>query len=427
MSELAYQKAIIYKYKVASLVLMVGKEKLILDSSNILLVSYTANYEVNIRAILRVRLRVDIRKKIWILKNKENLRATFDLSKIGMDIEMESTNTMDEPVWNCEFGVYLSDDDSNVDISLMENALIKNEDDENAPNVIDDENLFDAQNVLDIYLFNQDLINASNKLINEVYTNTTLQRGVARILTATNHKKVLMSPVENNNVYNELIIPAMPAWKALMYIDQYYGLYKTGATIFYDIDTLYIINTNGKLTAKRDGEWTQTTFLITPLEKSTPGNGMIHKEGEKTNYVSITELDVNPQKTSDLSNAEIGSEVKIVTSDDTQIDSVSGSYNSINTANQFVVYKRKDDNPFTGSIIKARMTENECILYINANNLDITAFSPNKTYQVIFEEPTKQKKYGNFKYRIASANHVIKIESELMISTHQIILKKCGN
>ena len=72
--------------------------------------------------------------------------------------------------------------------------------------------------------------------------------------------------------------------------------------------------------------------------------------------------------------------------------------------------------------------ENECILYINADNLDINAFTPNKQHTVVFDDTSKQQKFGKYKYRISYIYHMLKLESEtFMSSSHMIMLKRISD
>ncbi|MCM1215402.1 MAG: hypothetical protein NC548_12890 [Lachnospiraceae bacterium] len=421
------EKIFLCKYKIPTCVLMLGEEKVELDHSNILNVEYCCDYEVNIRAILKMTLRLDIRRKLWLLKNKRDIVCKFELTKIGIDTDLEEYVTGDEPVWNLEFGIYLNDEEEASDANALEERLKLNDEDHPDVDYVEEENYFETQNMVDIFLFNQTLLNASNKTYNEVYTEDILQQAVARLLTQTKHKNVLMSPIENGDTYKELLIPGLPAYKGLIYLDQYYGLYKKGAIIFYDLEWLYIINPNGKLTAKREDEWPETVFLVDTIEQAVPGNGMTRKQDEKVFYINLSEADINPQKFSMTTNVAIGSEAKIVVSDGTEIEIEDADQSYIDQRNEYIQRVKKDDNKYAGEITKARMEENECILYISAQNLDVTAFSPNKTYKVTFTETSKQEKYGKNKYRLAYAYTMFRIESESYLSSsHMIILKKCS-
>lgn len=413
------------KYKTSTLVLMKDDEKIILDPSNILNIEYLCDYEFNIRAILKISLRIDIRKKLWILKNKSDIICKFELDKIRMDVDYEEYISSPEKVWNEEFKIYLNDEDDASDVKVLEDRIKMNESDDFDINDLSTESYQESENVMDIYLFNNKLLPASTTKHNEVITKNTLQQTLGRLLTLTKHKNVLMSPVENDEVYEELLLPANPAYENIGYLDQYYGLYKTGALIFYDIDVLYILNTNGKMTAKREDEYPQTTLYVPQIDESIPGDGMFEKPGEKIFYCSIPESSINPQKISDANNDSTGSEAKLVITDTVSVSTTNATQGDLNQRNDSILYGVKDANKYTLMITKARMVENECIMYIGSDNLDINAFTPNKIFNIVFEETSKQERFGKYQYRLAYAYHYLKLESEHMTSSHQLVLKRC--
>lgn len=415
------------KYRVDTFILMMGAENIKLDASNILSIEYANDYDVNLRAMIKVSLRLDIRRKIWILKNKRNFKVKFELTKIGMDIESEEFITAPQTVWNSIFSAYFNDDDESIDTETMESRINMNEGQPFASGRLDEENYFETENEIDIYLFSPNNLDASNAKFNDVFTKDIIHNCVGRVLTETNHRKVLISPMENDEIYDELIVPELPAYKALIYLDQYCGLYETGAIIYYDVDYTYILNSNGKVTAKRPGENPVTCLYVSSMNSAQPGNGMVKKPGNVT-YVSVNESNVNAQKPSVGKNETVGSDAKFIVSDDITIQSTSADQTTMTQRNSNVAYVRKADNKFLPSITKARMEENECILYFGANNVDINAFTPNKSYQVVYEDPGKNQKYGKYKYRLTYSYHCLVITSgEYMDASHRFVLKKASS
>lgn len=428
---MAFENALRYlcKYQVAKLILALKDEKMELDPSNVMGIEYLNDYDFNHMAMLKITTRIDIRKRLWILKNKKEIRCFFELSKIGLDVDMEKTLTEAEECWNLEFGIYFNDEDDSIDVGILEQRLKLNEE-KAAINELEEENYFETQHIQDLYLFNPKLLKASRTSFNRVWTEDMLHNCTGEMLTETKHTNVLISKFENDEVYQELLIPNNPVYKCLMYLDQEFGMYEKGALIYYDIDTLYLINLNGKVTAKRDQhgghepEWTETTFVIPNIDNSQPGNGMIRVDEEKIFYPTITELEINPQKFSIAKNVSLGSEAKIVITDDVTIGVETADQSYIDQRNESVTYIKKK-NKFSGKVLKARMEENECILYISAQNIDINAFTPNKTFRVNFTDQTKQDRFGVNEYRLAYAYHFLKATStEYMDSSHRIILKK---
>lgn len=413
------------KYIVRALTVLNGEDQLTFDSSNLLSLEYICDYDQSLFAILKLSLRVDTRKKIYLLRNKRKIRVKLEIDRLGMDMEVELAKTNPEPIFSEVFAVYFNDDDENLDAENLSERLAVNESgNEDGLTDINAENYYESQNALEMYLFNADLLKASRYSSNKVYTETTLQNVIGQLLTESGHRDVLMSRLENFTSYRELLLPANPAYRNLLYLDQYFGLYKAGATVFYDLDVLYILNTAGKVTAKRKDEWTETCFLIPELEQSLPGNGMVRYPDEKIFYPTVSEQNVKHQKVSIMKNISDGSRTKIVLSDGTEIIDLKADQEFIDSQNETVTYVKKE-NQFTETILRARMEENDGIVLISANNLDIDAFKPNKLFKLVYDDPIKSKLYSGVTYRLAYAYHCIRIESEQFSScSHHLILKR---
>ena len=421
------EKQYLCKYKVKTFVIMKGEEKLEIDHSNILSIEYLNDYERNIMSMLKVSLRVDVRRRLWIIKNKNEIKVKFELVKIGLDIETEKEIISEETVWNEEFTPYFSTDDDYTDVQALEDRL-EISDEKPGLDETETENYFETQNQMDLYLFQSKLLEASRYSFNRVYTKNTLQNMVAEMLTDSKHEKVLMSKFDNDEEYIEMLIPPMPLFKCLIYLDQYYGYYEKGALIFYDIDSLYILKTDGKITAKREEEWPRTNILVRELSASQPGQGMIRKEGEKVFYPTVSENEINPQKLSDAKNIELGDNTSIVRVDDIEVERKKGTLNPKNTTKNEFIQLIKKGTKYTSTVLQARVDENNCIIHCNGENFDINAFTPNKAYNVTFKETTKQERFGKNSYRLAYAYHFIKLEStEYMESSHKIVLKKTAD
>jgi hypothetical protein len=154
---------------------------------------------------------------------------------------------------------------------------------------------------------------------------------------------------------------------------------------------------------------------------------MLQLEEEKVFYVSVSEMNINIEKQSIGNNAIYGSNATVVVVDSTEIETTEADQSYISQRNQAIVYRYDDDNKYSSSILKARMEENECLLYITCSNVDIRAFTPNKQFQITFDNTSKQEQYGSYRYRLAYASHVIKAESESWMScSSQILLKRCA-
>lgn len=412
------------KYRIATFSIINGSERMDLDPSNVMMIDYICDYEGSVSSVFKVSLRVDTRKRIYILKNKRDIRVKLELEKVGYDVEAETLKTNPESVISEIFNVYFNDDDENLDIRTLFERISMNEAGNNDDTSdINHENYFESQNTIELYLFNPTLLKASRYLFNRIYTQTTIQNAIGHMLTESNHNRVLMSRIENYEVYRELLIPPMPVYRALMYLDYHFGLYKRGAIVFYDLDVLYILNTDGRVTAKRPGEWTQTTFLIPELNDAIPGNAMIRQPGENIFYASINEGDINHQRSSIMNNVAVGARTKVILSDAVDTIDLKSTQDYTDEMNESIVYVKRN-NRFTESVLKARLGENDGMVYISASNLDMSAFTPNKTFRVVYDETSKNQKYNGV-YRLAYAQHRLQAESEnYMTPFHNIVLRR---
>ena len=416
------------RYRAENLIFSYQNQKIEMDPSNIMSIEKLDHYEYNIRTILKLRLRMDIRRKLWIMKHKREITVKFELVKLGQSKEVEEMLCGPETCWNMDFSLRLNDDDEATDTAALFGSMEMNEGDDFREEELEKEDYYASQNLVDIYLFNDKLLKASMRKYNEVITSGSIQNIIGRILTKTGHKKILMSRVENNKSYQEVLIPYHEAYKCLAYLDQYYGIYKKGSIIYYDLDKLYIINPNGKVTAKEKDEWVDTVFLITERNESVPGNGMVRKPNEKIFYINIPEENINVGVPSITKNDELGAAARIVVADGVSSGLMDSDSEFVGSKNEIIKYVREADNPYIGSMLTARMEENNCIVYINGDNFDINAFALNKTYKLVFDDDGKQKKYGKFKFRLSYAYHFIRHETEgYMVSSHRIILKKVSD
>jgi len=419
------------KYQVSDLVFMLNRRIERVDYSNILSIEYMCDYDGNMHALLKIILRCDLRLKKWLTNKdfKRDIRAKFDLDKSGKDLNVND-DFVTSPL-KCISGVYAlfftDEDEASGDSETNEARMTMNE----GPYSYTDpgaEGYHDGQHTIDIYLMNPDAVKCSKAPCNKIYTKSTLQNALAETLADTEHSEIVMSPILNNEVYNELFLPLNPVGDTLIYAEQNYQLYPKGGLFFYDLNTLYILNTDlSKVTAAKENQWERCCIFIPSLNAASPGNGMIKVNGHKCHYVTCTEMEVNTQNFSVGKNAEMGSEARLVITDDTTAHLSRANQSAIDARNEFPTYI-KGNQKYAGDIINARMEENETILYLSGNNFDINSFTPNLQYEVCYEDPSKHEKYGKNKYRISYAYHMIKMQSDTyMDSSHRFILKQADH
>ena len=146
-------QSIVYvcKYQVPGLMFATEDEKLVFDSSNVIRVEKQDDFDYNLRTVLKVTLRMEMRKKLWIMKHKRDIVCTFEMDKIAMDTEVEEFLSTPQKMWYDEFSIFLTDDDESIDIAAMEQRLELDNDPE-LPIEAGDEDYQESENILNIYL-----------------------------------------------------------------------------------------------------------------------------------------------------------------------------------------------------------------------------------------------------------------------------------
>lgn len=423
------------KYQVPTLIFMMENDKIELNPSNIQSIEYMNNYDFNIMPVIKITLRIDLRQRIWILRNKKNIQVKFQVDRIGISTETGKIISNPAALWNQVFNLYLSDSDDSVDVGSLESRLNANDDssidvENTGKTEIFEENYYESQHILDVYLLDKQLMDASRYSFNAVYSEATIQQMVAHMLTQSGHKKVLMGKMQNDEIYKEVLLPVNPVFRNLLFLDQYYGMYESGAVIYYDNDTLYILDSGNVSSAKADGEMTNITIMVNGDSSAMPGHGMVLKSSNDSYYISTRASDVKFGNSNDTSMAGLGSTSQIIVQDTSDIENqqdttttpVNGEKDGDTGALTTFI---KDNHKYISSIIETRKGEKSSSVHLTLSDVDIGIFKPNRIVQFVFTDEKMQTKYAENKYRIVYAYHYIKLAGELYMDagTHVILRK----
>jgi hypothetical protein len=423
------------KYQVPTLIMMMGSEQISFNVSNIQSIEYMNNYDFNIMPVIKLTLRLDIRQRMWILRNKKNIQVKFQLDRVGVDMENERIVSNPASLWNQVFNLYLSDSDDSVDTDGLESRLDENDGSSMGAEGIGnaqkfEENYYESQHIVDVYLLDKQLMDASRYSFNAVYSEATIQQMVAHMLTQSGHKKVLMSKMQNDEIYKEVLLPVNPVFRNLLFLDQYYGMYESGAVIYYDNDTLYILDSGNVSNAKSSGEITDITIMVKGDTESIPGHAMVMKSSNDSYYISTRASDVKFGNSNDTAMAGMGATSQIIVQDtsdiekqpDTTTSAANGEKDGDTGALTTFI---KDNHKYIASIIETRKGEKASSVHLTLSDVDIGIFKPNHVVQFVFTDEKMQTKYAGDQYRIVYAYHYIKLSGDIYMDagTHVILRK----
>lgn len=228
--------------------------------------------------------------------------------------------------------------------------------------------------------------------INEVLTGVTLTDAVGYILGAANITNALMSPMENNQSYSQLVIPPLKVNKAISYLDVQHGFYKAGSMIFFGLDFTYILNYKGGCTAFKNGEIKETNFIIPEnTNVSAVDEGMLNKSNSAY-YVVWKKDSVNIENESISQDVINGNDAIVIDSSTTEIKTTKSK--TITTGgNNSAIIQNDTENEWISETYTAQKSTNSIVITGAVKNIDISCLAPNKKYSVIFEDSKLTNKY----------------------------------
>jgi hypothetical protein len=86
----------------------------------------------------------------------------------------------------------------------------------------------------------ESLVQKNKTVVNQIYSNAKIDEVLVNILSTVEKNKIFMDPSDNVDREENLIIPPMNIIPAIKYIQEVYGIYNSGISIFFDFDATYI-------------------------------------------------------------------------------------------------------------------------------------------------------------------------------------------
>lgn len=380
-----------YKYLVDSFNISFpnSEDSVIIDKKQITFLSFEKDYDHDFFPLIKLGVTLDINLYYKILDNKLDVRFRMRFQKYGKDSSDANFNFKND-VFNALFTIFI--DDNTPFMDKKEYLASKNTDGT-------DTSPKDISNEFTFYLFKEDDVMNTRKIINNVISGGNMTDAISYISSEAGFNKILLSPLDNSKYYNEILLPPLTSLGNLLYLEQQYGFYKNGSTIFFDVDRTYIIDKTPKSTAWTEGEFILTLFTI--QESANVSNfvsGSYVDEFTKTYYINITSGGISLFNESVIADQTEGN----------NFISINPAKNDIQTKYSDTVqrgdgtYKilvNRFGNPYVESMRIFKKGESCNIVHISISDFDLDCISPNKTFIFIFENSEINKEYGG-NYRI---------------------------
>ena len=128
-----------------------------------------------------------------------------------------------------------------------ENVIEDNENVESKKSTEGNESVTLGNNTRDFYLFT-DEVTKCKKFFNLSVESALLSDLLIYLMGETGINKLLMTKLENNPTLKDVTVPSGNVIDAINYLNNLKSLYKKGMTLFFDIDTTYLIDRNYQCT-----------------------------------------------------------------------------------------------------------------------------------------------------------------------------------
>lgn len=404
-----------YRYNVKKFQLILPGEKPIdIINNAVKNISMSWLYDECIHPIMQMVIMLPPKLYNKIIDNKDEAKFVMKIYMTSFD----STNSevkSDEYI-NDVFGVVMDDEEKYPEEASYDQktkAAGENEFNES-----------DYNTEFNLTLWKQSDLDAMRKVVNTIVKDSDVNTSMRKIFGEAGFRKIVMSPMDNNSKYDQIIVMPTNIMNIPDYFEKAYGTYYSGTQMFCDFDRLYILSKNGICDAYEDGEYKRTIFVIKKSTKNdTKRAGTSEDPQSKVYYMFVDTMDISTQSPSTSSDLIEGNNVTIINSNANETMDVSGAGEQNGGGNSRVISDNYG-NDYNKSTVLSDINEKNATVTVYTNDYNIKALTPNKEILVVFEEPEKQDKNGF--YRIKSSFATLTKEDNDLIAggKHELVFKK---
>lgn len=401
-----------YKYKISEFYIIINGKNIEHPIKNISSFKIENHYEKATFPIFKLTISMSKSRYYDIIKNKDNVK--FKLRIQGYSTENDSTNkSLVKDLINDLFIFFPEDANDDYEKTYNNNKKSDN-----------NEELDDTDNIFEFFLFQDNIVNNVRSLYNCVLTNIDMCSTVTHLLSRAGAKNVLMSPFDNTDIYDQIIIPPQSIDKSLKYLNNNYGFHKSGTIIYFGLTNTYVLACNGMCTAYRKNEPKETVLYILDKSSNTKSllSNTIKKHNDERNFINVQSDNIDIVSNSVSSNVIHGIDAEIINLDNTSNDSVKIDTVTVGNSNKAVIFN-DTANKYMKDIYASLQQSNTITISIGLKDIDIMAFSLNKSFNVIFENVSLNMKYKG-RYRIYSSIFIFSGNEDTFKVSAAITLKK---
>lgn len=380
-----------YRYQISLFILFSDDSVINVDPIKVTSIEIEDSYENAKLPVFKMSVLVEASDFFRIVKDKDNVKFQIRIQKYGINLKTRK-KTLVKDIINGMYGLYIDENPEDLEIELR-----KRKNDNKNKNE-------KTTNVMELYLFNKEVINGLLQPYNVIVKNTSLSSLVTHMLYQAGCRKVLMSPFDNINEYDKILLPPQSIYENIKWLDNYYGFYQTGSLLYFGLDKTYLLKYGPECTAWLPNEKTNTSILISQNSKeSDSSSGMIQRINDEQDYINGGSSSIQIINNILGINLTIGSEVSLINSSQNKIKNITNK-NDNNSKGAHSYISDKGTNMYLDTTYKQQLKSQEIIINMSIVEYDFSALNPNKKINIIFEDQALANKYNGI-YKVSSAIH----------------------
>lgn len=397
-----------------------------IPTSDIVSISLINNYDTMTYPITRIRLYsdIDILTRITESCNNLNIRCTLDGGVYRMNDDDKSPVLI-----NPTNSIYISSsvyiENKNTPTSSMDQYI---------DGIKKDNTLNENVKVpIELYCYNDELIHLMKQKSQSIYKQMSLSSIIDDILRRNSVMNYKIDPLDNQNKYDQVLIPNLNILQALMFLDNNYGLYRKGAQLYDD-------NVVGLRLCSTDIN-NNTTPIPIYIEsyKNTNNMGGMKKLHNGFNMNTMAS-NVSIISATDIEKIMNSQEIAAINLNTLRIDTnrlqklyaVGGRLNEKITKSLILSTQistpdtlHKTHNDYITDAIIARVNEKITRVDLSGTGFDISKLNIDSRYNLIFESPIRGMNMNEY-YRSTYTCHVLSnLDSDLFVA--QTTMNLCSN
>lgn len=400
------------KYIVSKVDIMIpGKDTISVSHNNIGGIIIEKDFDADIHPVMEIKLALKPLEIYDILDNKNTVRFNIRVDKYVYKNSDASSYIYKDLSFNEVFAIYIDDNSAQLDKDLyLQNANITKT----------NTNISDINEVYSFFIFKPNDIDASRSMVNAILSNVDMTDTVSYLLSTSGCKNVLMTPIENTVVYDEVILYPVTTLSNIGKLNKEYGFYKNGLTVFFDITRTYFIDKRGNTTVYARQEYTDVMVYVYKSSNSNTMSGGYEKNNKtRTYYMNIVVSSINMKANGPILNEISGIDKYIVDSMNDEVIEVSPDIEHRGKRVSTIVDKNNvfnGTNEYIANELDARIREQNSIFEASFTGIDIDIFTPNKRFTFVFEDSEIHKRVGGT-YRIAKIISTMAPKGQSLVAT----------